>query len=135
MPTTTADTLSERARMRLRDELYARRIMQRDACAHLERATGETWSQSRLSKTLNGEVGLLVDIAAALADMAGITLVDIVREPGRELVADLTPSEMQLLQAVRSRPQLLPALLQLLGPTARGERHPASIRAATKASR
>lgn len=122
------DTLSTRVRMRLRDELYARKIMQRDACDRLERITGDGWSQSRLSKTLNGEVGLLLDVADALADIAGVTLVDVVREPGRELVADLTPSELQLIEAARARPALLPAILQLLGPAPRPPRHPSTIR-------
>ena len=115
-----AVTPSERARQRMREHLRRRNISQRILAERLERLTGDTWSQSRVHKVLVGRVELRVDDVAYIASVADTSLVDIMREPGREFVADLTPTELRVIEAIRARPEMILPLLQLLEPTTRG---------------
>lgn len=106
-------------RLRLRDTLHARKISQQKLCELLTERTGETWHIQRMSKLMNGRLNLRVEDLVLICKAAGISLVEIVREPGREFVSDVTPSELRLLEAIRDHPQLVPAILQLLGPSNR----------------
>jgi hypothetical protein len=107
--------VSQRVRARVRDELAHRKISQRVAAERLEQYTAEPWSQSKVHKILTGEVELKVDDLAALARVLDLSLADVMREPGREFVADLTPSELRLIEAVGEKPRILPALLEIVG--------------------
>jgi len=109
--------LSSRLRARLRELLALHRVTQVTLCERLTTLTGERWHQQHMSKLLNGGNMMTIEQLALIADAAGLSLVDIVREPGREFVADATPSELRLIHAVRANPDILPALLQLLGPS------------------
>jgi hypothetical protein len=95
--------------------LTHRHISQRTAAERLSQQTGDEWSQSKVHKILTGQVQLLADDLADLAALAHLSMVDLVREPGREFVADLTPSELKLLEAVRDAPRMLPIVLDLIG--------------------
>ena len=107
--------VSQRVRARVRDELAHRRISQRIAAERLSQFTGETWTQSKVHKILTGQVQLLVDDLAAFARLLDLSLAEVMREPGREFVADLTPSELRLLEAVRDAPKMIPLILDLIG--------------------
>lgn len=106
--------LGTRLCAQLRDELWRRKISQRDLARRLTERTGERWSQSRVQKILNGRVKLVVEDVAAIAEMVGLSLVELVREPGREFVADCTPSELRMLMRIRERPDLFEPLTTLL---------------------
>lgn len=108
-------TVAQRVRARLRDELSHRHISQRMAAEKLTSLTGELWTQSKVHKILTGQVNLLVDDMDALARILGMSLVDLVREPGRELVADLTPSELKLLESARDSPRTMQLIADLIG--------------------
>src|SRR5574340_95333 len=88
-------TLADRVRRRLREEMAARHITQRD----LAGLTG--WSQSKIAKILNANVQLLVDDFAAIAWAMDLSYVECVREQGYEFVADLTPTELKALNRLR----------------------------------
>jgi len=107
--------VSQRVRARVRDELLHRKISQRVAAERLEQYTSETWTQSKVQKILTGQVQLMVEELAAFARVLDLSLADLMREPGREFVADLTPSELKLIEAVRDKPRILPALLEIVG--------------------
>lgn len=108
--------LSERLRAEVRDALAHRKISQREAADRATLRTGEQWSQGKVWKILNGTVELGVEELAVLAEVAGINLVELFREKGRDLLADLTPTELAIVQALRERPELGPALQAILGP-------------------
>jgi hypothetical protein len=109
-------TVSQRVRARVRDELAHRRISQRLAAERLSQNTGELWSHSKVQKILTGEVELKVDDLAAFARVLNLSLADLMREPGREFVADLTPSELKVLEAIRDMsPRRLAAFLEIIG--------------------
>jgi len=93
-----AETASERARLRIREEMARRHLSQRDVAGILE------WSQSRVSKNLNARIELGLDDLAALAFAVGLSLVEVVRDHGLEFCADMTPTEFRLLQVVRKLP-------------------------------
>lgn len=101
-------------RRRILDYLAQHRITQRSLVPMLAQRTGEAWSQSRLHKVLNGHVELRFDDLAALSDALGVSMVELVRDQGRELVADLTPSELSLLRCVRAHPAVLGPIMGLL---------------------
>lgn len=99
-------TVSDRIRARLRDALTDRKLSQRAVADRLQKFTGETWSQPKVGKVLKGKVKLKVDAMVVLADLVGISLVELVRDPGREFVADLTPTELKIVTAMREHPGL-----------------------------
>jgi hypothetical protein len=107
--------VSQRVRALVRDELAHRRISQRVAAERLTLNTGEPWSQSKVHKILTGQVVFSLDDAAAFARILDLSFTALVREPGREFHADMTPSELKLIEAVRDAPKMLPLLLDLIG--------------------
>lgn len=121
--------LAQRIVARLKDEFSRRQLSQRAVAKRLGQITGVTWTQPGVQKVLAGQVRLTVNDFAALAEIAGLSLVELVREPGRELLADLTPSELRLLEAVRFRPEYLSHMLALIGPieTPRSKRQQRAI--------
>jgi hypothetical protein len=104
--------VSRRIRQKLRDQLAHRKISQRALALRLSRNTGEHWSQSKVHKILTGQVQLLVDDLSLMAAEAGFSLVELVREPGRELVVDMTPTEMRLITAMRESPRFMAAMAE-----------------------
>jgi hypothetical protein len=55
-----------------------------------------------------------VDDMELIAAEAGLNLVEIIREPGRELVADLTPTEMRLIVSMREHPKFMHSMAETL---------------------
>lgn len=102
-------TLAERAVLRIREEMTERKITQRDIADTLH------CSQGRVAKILNGGVKLRVNDMGILADAVGITPVEALRDRGLEFYAELTPSEVRILERLRRRPNALQGALLMLG--------------------
>ncbi len=109
-----AVTISERIVLRIKDEMDARDISQRDLAEILTRRTDEVWTQSRVGKVLNLRVALRVEDVATVAAAVGLSLVEVVRDPGLEFYADMTPTELRLFQMLKRKPKSLDAVLQLV---------------------
>lgn len=105
---------SARVRARLKEELRSRDISQRELADALTKSTGDYWTQSRVGKVLNGNVELRVDDADAIAKVAGIFLSEAVRDRGLEFYAEMTPTELRVLERLRREPDILDGVLILL---------------------
>lgn len=113
---------ADHVRLRFRELLHEKGVSQSVLCARLQARTGERWRESRLSKLLNGRIVFVVDDLVLMAECADISLVELFREKGREFVADLSPSELRVLNAMRDMPhtgQLLMDLVNSLTPEKR----------------
>lgn len=117
-----ADAVSERARRRLRDEMAAKNLNQADVAGRLE------WTQSRVSKLLNGKVELSVDDLAALCFAVDVSLVEVIRDHGLEFCAEMTPTELRMLERLRQLPPpLLEALMMLVNARTKGLLPPSMV--------
>lgn len=109
-----AETLADRARRRIRDEMMRKHLSQRDLSDLLGGAEAG-WSQSRIAKFLSGRVELTVKAVEALAFAVGLAPTEVVRDHGLEFCAEMMPYELRLLEHFR---QLVPdkrdAFLNLL---------------------
>lgn len=84
-------------------------LSQRDLAGILD------WSQSRVSKNLNARIELGLDDLYALCFAVGITLVEAVRDHGVEFCADMTPTELRVLERYRElTPQQREAIMTVL---------------------
>lgn len=99
---------STRALLRIREEMTERHLSQRDLADVLH------CSQGRIAKILNGGVNLRLDDLDALAKAVGIALTETVRDRGMEFYAEMTPTELRILERIRRRPQAIQAMLVLL---------------------
>lgn len=110
-------SLSERALTRIRDEMRKRGISQPDL-ANLMHC-----SQSRISKILNSASKLTVDTLGDLCFHVSLPVTEVVRDVGLEFVAEMTPTELRLLERIRAMPprprQGLEGLLEILPPPPR----------------
>lgn len=102
-------TVAERAVLRIREEMTERKISQRALADRLK------CSQGRVAKMLNGGVNLRLDDVGVLAEAVGITIVEAIRDRGLEFYAELTPSEVRILERLRRRPNALQGALLMLG--------------------
>lgn len=105
---------SDRARQRLREELDARDIGQQTLADALTKLTGETWTKSKVNHVLNGRVQLLIDDADAIATICKLYLTEVVRDRGLEFYAEMTPTELRILDSLRKKPHVLRGILMLL---------------------
>jgi len=101
-------TLAERAVLRIREEMTERHVSQRDLAERLK------CSQGRIAKILNGGVNLRLNDVAVLAQAVGISPVEAIRDRGVEFHAELTPSELRVLERLRRRPAALQGVMLLL---------------------
>lgn len=108
------ERVSERARRRIREEMDARGISQRALADILSRRSNEVWSQPRLGKLLTGRVHLRLDEAALIADCIGLSAAEVIRDRGLEFYAEMTPTEVRILERIRQRPHIMGALMVLL---------------------
>lgn len=107
-----AETLSVRARARIRDEMVRRDLNQRDMANLLE------WKESRMSKILNGRTEIGLEELDALAFAVGLRPTELVRDHGLEFCAEMTPTELRVLERIRQlRPDQLDALMTMLAVT------------------
>jgi transcriptional regulator with XRE-family HTH domain len=99
LPATIAGAMSERpsdrARVRIRLEMARKRLNQ----TQLAQLIG--WTQSRMSKVLNGRTDLGVDDLADMCFGLSLSLVEVVRDHGMEWCAEMTPSEFRFLERLR----------------------------------
>lgn len=102
-------TPAERAILRIREEMTARNLTQRDLADRLK------CSQGRIAKMLKGRVELRVNDLDELARAVGLSTIEALRDRGLEFYAELTPSEVRLLERIRQRPGLLQGVLLILG--------------------
>ena len=117
----TTDTPAERAILRIREEMARKHLSQRDVAGIMG------WTQSRLSKYLSGRIQPGVNELADLCFGVGISLVEAVRDHGLEFCADMTPTELRLLEQFRLLPQnaqdAILTLLHVQRKTSAPERH------------
>ena len=110
----TLPTASERARERIREEMTLKRLSQREV-SDLLGGVSNGWSQSRIAKLLTASVEMGLDDAAALAFAVGISLTEVVRDRGMEFYAEMTPTELRILERIRQLPKpIFEALLTLI---------------------
>lgn len=107
-------TASARARLRLREEMLARDVSQRDLADAMTKRSDELWSQSRVGKVLTGKVETRLDDIALMAECLGLTVSEVVRDRGLEFYAEMAPSEVRIIEGLRRLPQFVSPLLQLL---------------------
>lgn len=106
------ESASERARIRIREEMARKKMSQRDVAGILD------WSQSRVSKNLNARIELGLDDLASLSFAVGLQLTEAVRDHGLEFCAEMTPTELRVLERIRQlRPDQLDALMTMLAVT------------------
>jgi len=73
------------------------------------------WSQSRIAKVLSGRTAIDIDELGEFCAAIGLSLVETVRDPGMEFVADLAPLELRVLERFRAiDPKLQEAVLTIL---------------------
>jgi transcriptional regulator with XRE-family HTH domain len=102
------DQVADTVRLRIREELARKKMSQRDLAAQLG------WSQFRLGKVLTGRTSLDVNDMAAVCQELRLSLVEAVRDPGLEFVAEMTPSELRILERIRQIPDTIDAIMLLL---------------------
>lgn len=101
-----AEKLSERVRLRLREEMARQDISQRHVAQILKS------NQSRISKLLNGRVAFNLDDLESFCFVLGIPPTEAVRDLGMEFCAEMTPTELRFLEQIRKVPKdILPGVL------------------------
>lgn len=113
------ETVADRARRRVREEMDRQHLNQSDIAGRLG------WTQTRVSKILNGKIELGVDDLGALCFALGLSLTEAVRDHGLEFCAEMQPTELRMLERFR---QLTPrqrdnwlGLFEVVGPHTRLE--------------
>jgi transcriptional regulator with XRE-family HTH domain len=101
-------TPADSVRLRLREEMLRRGLSQRDLAHQLQ------WSQGRLAKVLTGRTDLRYNDMVAVCQMIGLSIVEAVRDHGLEFCAEMTPTELRVLERFRQLPHLIPAILLIL---------------------
>lgn len=101
-------TLAERAIRRIRDEMSTRKLSQRDLAERLG------CSQGRVAKILNGRVELRVNDLEELAKFVALPVTEVIRDRGLEFYAELSPTEVRMIERLRARPHLLQGVLLIL---------------------
>lgn len=93
-----ADSVAQRALLRLREEMAKKHLNQTDIAGLLG------WKQGRVSKILNGRIGLDVDTLAELCFAVGLSITEVLRDRGLEFCAEMTPTELRILERLRQLP-------------------------------
>lgn len=101
-------TAAQRAIKRIREELESRDISQRDLSERLK------CSQGRVAKLLNGRVELRLDDVAEMAHVIGLPLTEVLRDRGLEFYAEMTPTEVRIIERLRQRPHLMHGVAMIL---------------------
>jgi transcriptional regulator with XRE-family HTH domain len=101
--------LSDRVRQRIKDEMSRQHLSQRDVAGLL------TWSQSRVAKVLTGRVEMGVDDLGALCFALNLHPTEAVRDHGLEFLAEMSPTELRILERIRQLPKpIFDAVMTLL---------------------
>ena len=105
----TTESAANRALRRITEEMSAKNLNQTDVAGILG------WGPSRVSKILKRKIVLTVDDMAALCFAVSISPVEAVRDHGLEFCAEMTPSELRLVELLRQQSHtLLEGLLSML---------------------
>lgn len=116
---------SEDVRLRLRDEMTRQDLSQRDVAGILG------WSQSKVAHILTGRVELNVDDLAEFCTGLRLSVTEAVRDRGLEFCAEMTPTELRILDRIRklSRHELdaVMTLLDIKQKTNAPERHAGAL--------
>jgi transcriptional regulator with XRE-family HTH domain len=99
VPPVDRATISDRIRVRLEEEMRKRNLSQTDVAGFLK------WTQPRVSKILHGKVELGVEELAALCFAIGVPPTEMIRDRGMEFCAEMTPTELRVLEMFRSADQ------------------------------
>lgn len=91
--------MNDRVRARLREEAESRRLSYRDLAGFLQ------WSHSKVTKKLTGRTMIDLDEFEALCFAVGIPATEAVRDRGLEFVAEMTPTELRVLEHYRKLPK------------------------------
>jgi transcriptional regulator with XRE-family HTH domain len=89
---------SEEVRRRLREEMDRLDMSQRDVAGLVN------WSQSKVAHILTGHVQMTVDDLATFCFALNLSVTEAVRDQGLEFVAEMTPTELRLLERIRQLP-------------------------------
>lgn len=100
--TITAVTLGERVRLLLREEKARKKLSEREMADLIQ------WTQSRVAQKLSGRTPITLDELESLCFALGLSPTEAVRDRGLEFCAEMTPSELRLLERLRQLPR--PAL-------------------------
>jgi len=87
--------LSQRVRLRLRDELRVRKMSQQDLADLIG------WTQSKVAQKINGRTDITLDDLEALCFGLSLMPSEAVRDHGLEFCAELTPLELRVLERWR----------------------------------
>jgi transcriptional regulator with XRE-family HTH domain len=90
-----AESLNDRVRVRLKDEKVARKLSERDMAGIMG------WSQSKVAQKFSGRTPITLDELEALCFALSILPSEAVRDRGLEFSAEMTPSELRLLEHFR----------------------------------
>lgn len=93
------ETVSDRARRRIREEMARKNLNQRDVADLL------LWKESRLSKVMNGRIALGLEELHEVSFAVGLALTEVVRDHGLEFCAEMTPTELRFLERIRQLDQ------------------------------
>lgn len=94
-----SETVAQRALVRIREEMFNEKKSQEELSDLVK------WTPSRLSKVLNGVIELTVNDMAALCQALGIQPTEAVRDRGLEFCAEMTPTELRVLERFREKTQ------------------------------
>lgn len=102
-------TLNDRVRERLRDEKDRLKLTREDL------GTFCKWTPTKVSQKLNGVSPITVDEMEAFCFAMNLQPTEVVRDRGLEFVAEMTPTELRLLEIIRALPrQAFDGLLHFL---------------------
>lgn len=93
-------TLSEQVRERLRDEMHKKEISQRELADLLK------WSQSRIMRAMTGRSEIGIDDLQSICFALGLSVLEVVRDQGLDFCAEMTPTEVRLLEKFRALDQV-----------------------------
>lgn len=99
------ETLPDRARRRVREELDRRGVTQPDIAGQLR------WSQSKVAQKLTGRTPWTLQELEGLCFVAGLSPIEAIRDQGLEFCTDMTPTEFRLFERLR---QLTPVQLDAI---------------------
>ena len=109
-----SNDLNTRVRMRLRDEKAKLKFSEQDIAGMLR------WSQPRVAQKLSGRTDITLNELEALAFALSISPSEAVRDRGLEFMAEMTPTELRVLERLRQMsPTDRDAFIHLLGAKAR----------------
>lgn len=91
--------LNDRVRQRIREEAAKRKLSHRTLAGFLG------WGDPKVTQKLTGRTPMTLNELDALCFAVGIAPTEAVRDRGLEFVAEMTPTELRLLELIRKLPK------------------------------